>query len=336
MSDKIKVAILGCTGAVGQKLIMLLAKHPLFKIKDITASESSAGKTYADIVNWKEDIMIPATIRNMRIKKSNSELDAKILFSALDSSVAGAIEEQYAKQGYTVVSNAKNHRLHDDVPLIIPEINISHLALIKKQQQRYNSTGFIITNPNCATVIMALALFPIYQKFGLKEVIVTTMQSISGAGYPGVAALDIIGNIIPHINGEEEKIQTEPLKIFGKCKDGKLQFADLKISAMCNRVPVYNGHTMAISFATQTQADKKEIQKALNGFPNFLRYYTEPLRPQPLLDVNAGDGMTISVGNLRQCNVLDWKLTALGHNTIRGAAGAAIINAEHLVKNNFI
>jgi aspartate-semialdehyde dehydrogenase len=336
MSNKIKVGILGCTGMVGQKLIVLLDQHPLFAITEITASESSAGKPYADAVNWKEGMMIPASIKNLKIKKSNAELDTKILFSALDAEVAGTIEEWYARQGYVVVSNSKNHRMDDDVPLIIPEINARHLALITKQKQRYKSEGFIVTNPNCAAIIMVKALFPIQQKFGLKEIIVTTMQAISGAGYPGVSAIDILGNVIPHIQGEEEKMQTEPLKIFGKYVDGKIEFADLKISAMCNRVPVYNGHTMAISFATRAKANKQDIQESFNEFDKVLRYFADPFRPQPALDVNTGNGMAISMGNLRKCAVLDWKLTTLGHNTICGAAGAAIANAEYLVANKFI
>jgi aspartate-semialdehyde dehydrogenase len=345
MNKKIPVGILGCTGAVGQKFVSLLTNHPQFVITDLAASENSAGKKYIDCVKWHEPTPIPEDIASLTIKKCDSKLTAKILFSGLDSSVAGEIEENYAQQGYYVISNSKNHRLAPDVPLVIPEINSAHFALIKHQQQQLNSSGFIVTNPNCAIVVLALALYPIHKKFGLEKVIVTTMQAISGAGYPGVASLDILGNVIPHIKDEEEKIQIELLKIFGTLTNDKIVPADCKISAMCNRVPVQNGHTMAISFATKTTAAKEEIISSLQDYPTLnlpsspkkvVSYFADALRPQPLLDLNSGNGMTVSVGNLRACNVLDWKLTAFGHNTIRGAAGAAILNAEYLVQNKYL
>lgn len=343
--NRIKAGILGCTGAVGQKLISLLGEHPLFEISALAASEISAGKIYGKHVNWKEQGDIPKMAENSVIQKCDEELDAKVLFSGLDSSVAGEIEEFYAGKGYAVISNSKNHRMDDDVPLIIPEINAAHTALIENQKKRFSSGGFIVTNPNCSTVVLSVALYPVYKNFGLERVIVTTMQAISGAGYPGVPSMDILGNIIPHIKDEEEKIETEPQKIFGELKNGRIEFADFKISAMCNRVPVRDGHTMTISFDTKKKAQREDIIKALKSYDNLnlpsspeyvLKYYDNPYRPQPFIDSDTGNGMTVTAGNLRRCSVLDWKLTASGHNTIRGAAGAAILNAEYLIKMKLI
>ena len=345
MNKKIKVGILGATGAVGQKLIALLENHPWFEVSELVASENSANKIYSERVNWKETTPIPTKVGAMKIKRCLTPLTAKILFSGLDAVVAGEVEKYYANHGHIVVSNSKNHRMIADVPLVIPEINAEHMQLIKKQAKRYQTkgdTGYIVTNPNCSVVMLAIALFPIFKKFSLDKVMVTTMQAISGAGYPGIPSLDILGNVIPHIQGEEEKMQTEILKIFGAYKNGKIDQAHFKISASCNRVPVYNGHTLAISFSTKKKATEKDIVNALNGWSHLnlpssptkvIKYFKENTRPQPLLDINSGDGMTVSVGNLRRCNVLDWKFTVFGHNTIRGAAGAAILNAEFIVAN---
>lgn len=342
--DKIKVGVLGCTGAVGQKLISLLENHPLFELTEIAASEKSAGKIYKDTVNWLEPKDIPSDIANMTIKNCLPDLDCKILFSGLDSKVAGEIESKMADSGYIVISNSKNHRMSEDVPLVIPEINSDHFKLADSQKQN-NQKGFIITNPNCSTIVLCLSLFPVYKNFGLKKVIVSTMQAISGAGYPGVPSLDILGNVVPHIPDEEAKMETETLKIFGKYENGKISFADFKVSAMCNRVPVKDGHTISVSFETEKKASGEEILKCIENFnkeikkdsdTDVLRYFDNPFRPQPMLDSGKGGGMTVSIGNLRECKVLDWKFTALGHNTIRGAAGAAIINAEYLVKKGLI
>lgn len=338
---KTKVGILGCTGAVGQKFITLLSGHPWFELAEIAASENSAGKIYGECASWKEVSPIPDAIKEMRIKSCSEDLDARILFSGLDSSVACEVEAFHAKKGRIVVSNSKNYRMDADVPLVIPEINADHLALAAKQREKYPKGGFIVTNPNCAIIVAALALFPIYKRLGLNSVLITTMQAISGAGYPGVPSMDILGNVIPHIRDEEEKMQTEILKIFGALKDGGVEFANFKISAMCNRVPVYNGHTMAISFSTIKKAGKEDIIKLFSDYEGLqlpsspqkiVQYFADPFRPQPLLDLNAGNGMTVSIGNLRKCSVLDWKMAAFGHNTVRGAAGAAILNAEYIVK----
>jgi aspartate-semialdehyde dehydrogenase len=342
---KIKVGILGCTGAVGQKLIALLSNHSDFEISEIAASESSAGKLYSDVVNWKESTPIPESIKKLEIRKCEPGLNAKILFSGLDSSVAGKIESDFAKAGYIVVSNSKNHRMEKDVPLIIPEINSEHFKLIDIQKKKWKSGGFIVTNPNCSTIALAISLYPIYKYFGLKKVIVTTMQAISGAGYPGVPSLDILGNIVPHIRDEEEKIETEALKILGKYVNGKILFADFKVSASCNRVPVRDGHTLSVSFKTKKKIKREEIIKSFGKIRNFnfsfspekvIEYLDDPFRPQPLLDANLDKGMRVTIGNLRKCNVLDWKFTALGHNTIRGAAGAAILNAEWIINNGYL
>ncbi len=345
MSSKIKAGVLGCTGAVGQKLISLLGNHPLFEVTEVAASDNSAGIKYSERVNWKEASDIPVAVKNLTIKKCSEELDAKILFSGLDSNVAGEIEEFYASKGYAVVSNSKNHRMSADVPLIIPEVNYTHFDLIHKQESYKKSGGFIVTNPNCSTVVLAVTLYPVYKKFGLKKVMVTTMQAISGAGYPGIPSMDILGNVVPHIKDEEDKMQTEPLKIFGTIEGKEVIFADFKISASCNRVPVRDGHTMSISFETEKKTSKDEIVNSFGEYENLglpsspetvLKYFSDPFRPQPLLDGMSGGGMTVSAGNLRKCNILDWKINAFGHNTIRGAAGAAILNAEYLVKNKFV
>lgn len=340
---KIKVGVLGCTGSVGQKLVRLLSSHPFFVITELAASETSAGKRYGNVVKWLENEEIPAKIANLEVKLCTNNLESKILFSALDASVAGEIETMLADSGYFVISNSKNHRMDADVPLVIPEVNASHLNLIHIQKNR--SKGFIVTNPNCSTIVLSLALIPLYRKFGLKRVSVTTMQAISGAGYPGVPSLDILGNIIPYIEGEEEKIETEILKIFGEVRNSSIKFADFKVSASCNRVPVRDGHLMSISFETERKATKEEILDSITEFNrkiqeesgnSVLHYITEKARPQPLLDVNRNNGMAVTIGNLRRCAVLDWKFTALGHNTIRGAAGAAIKNAEYLLKLGLI
>lgn len=343
--SKIKVGVLGCTGTVGQKLILLLCNHPDFEIAEIAASENSAGKKYSDQVNWKQDVDIPANAAGMTIKKCEPGLDAKILFSGLDSSVAGDIETAMAKAGYIVVSNSKNHRMDEDVPLSIPEINESHFNIIEHQKKRWNSGGFIVTNPNCSVIVIAIALYPIYKKFGLKNVVVTTMQAVSGAGYPGVASLDILGNVVPHIKDEEEKIEIELSKILGEYKDNKIHDAKITASVTCNRVPVKDGHTTCISVETEKKATKEEIIAAFNSVESanyftspskVIYYYDDPFRPQPLLDANKDKGMAIHASNVRKCNVLDWKFTAMGHNVVRGAAGAAILNAEYLLHKGYI
>ncbi len=339
--NRVKVGILGATGAVGQRFVQLLADHPWFEIKHFCASEKSAGKLYKDVVNWKVSASIPEQFANLKVELCKPPLDAKIVFSALDSSIAGEIEEDFAKAGYIVVSNSKNHRMDSDVPLLIPEINPDHLSLIDDQKKRWGSDGFIVTNPNCTTVGLTMVLKPLHDAFGIKEVVVTTMQALSGAGYPGVASLDALDNVIPFISDEEEKVETEPLKILGD--------SSIKISAHCNRVSVRDGHleTVTLSFAKKPKVEEViKVLEDFKGLPQDLNlpsapkqpivYLSNADRPQPVLDRDTGKGMSVVVGRVRKSNVMDIRLTLLVHNTIRGAAGAAILNAELLKAKEYI
>ena len=337
----IQVAILGATGTVGQKFITLLQNHPQFKITELVASEKSAGKLYKDACLWKQATPIPTEIANTTVQAHTDILSSPILFSGLDSSVAYDIEEHFAHKGHIVISNAKNHRMQDHVPLVIPEIN--HIHLLGIAQQKYK--GSIITNPNCATIALALALAPLHKEFGIEKLLVHTLQAISGSGYPGVPSLDILGNVIPYISDEEDKVETEPLKILGDyhAEQGFIP-ARFDISAHCNRVPVVDGHTENVSIQFINKPKKEQIinaWKAFKGFPqeeqlylapeNPVWYFEEDNRPQPSLDILHDKGMASSVGRLRPCNIFDYKFTVLGHNTIRGAAGSAILNAETML-----
>ncbi len=344
--NKIKVGVLGATGSVGQKFIQLLENHPWFEVTEVAASSRSAGKKYKEAVNWFLNTPIPEKIKDIIVKEAKPDLDCKIVFSGLDASVAGPIEEEFAKNGYIVVSNSRNHRFDEDVPLLVPEINAEHLELIKTQKY---GDGFIVTNPNCSTIGMVMALKPLYDNFGIESVSVVTMQALSGAGYPGVSSLDIIDNVVPFIKSEEEKMQSEPLKILGEYKNGKIEFADIKISASCNRVPVVDGHLESVSVKLKKQATEEEIIKAWQNFKGIpqeldlpsapkqpVHYFFENNFPQPRIHRNLENGMAVSVGRLRKCPVLDYKFMVLSHNTVRGAAGIAILNAELLYKKGYI
>ena len=338
----IEVGILGATGMVGQQFIALLAAHPWFKVTWLGASERSAGKAFRDAAAWRLPTPLPETVAALTVENAAAGAGKapKLVFSGLDSSVAGEIEGAFAQSGHVIVSNSRNYRMERDVPLLIPEVNAEHLALLTKQDAR-GWTGRIVTNPNCVVIVYAMALAPLRQ-FGLKTSIITTLQAISGAGYPGVPSWDILGNVVPFIGGgEEEKIETETNKILGTLKSGTIENHPLTVSAAVTRVPVHNGHTGSISVALEQQPDSEAMIAAWNGFrgkPQELDlpsapqqpivYLTEPNRPQPALDANRDGGMTVTVGRLRRCPVLDYKFVALGHNTIRGAAGAAILNAE--------
>lgn len=338
MNQRIPVAVLGCTGMVGQKFITLLENHPWFELKELVASERSAGKAYRERGCWKQPTPIPEHIANTRIQSPQEPLQSRILFSGLDANIAGELEEQYAQRGHLVVSNARNHRMRPDVPLIIPEINGSQIELLRKQTTYQHNGGGIVTNPNCSTIILALALYPIWQQFGLQRVMATTLQAISGAGYPGVPTLDLLGNTLPYIAGEEEKMESEIYKILGT--------NNFKISTTCNRVPVLDGHSICISLQTQQPSTLEGLMHALEhsyadlNLPSspaqVLQILTDPYHPQPRMDLQAGHGMTVSVGRLRTCPILDWKFTILGHNTIRGAAGAALLNAEWMTSNGLV
>ncbi len=325
---------------VGQQFIALLAGHPWFQVEWLGASHRSEGKTYRDAAAWRLPALLPDDVAKRHVETATPGNAPKLLFSALDSSVAGEIERAFAEAGHLVVSNSRNYRMEPTVPLLIPEINADHLALLDAQGREHGWSGRIVTNPNCSTVVLAMALAPLVQ-FGLKTVAITTLQAISGAGYPGVASWDILGNVIPFIDGEEHKIETEPKKILGAFRNGRVDLHPMTISAQTTRVPVHDGHTESIAVAFEERPGEHDLVEAWNSFrgrPQKLGlpsapaqpvvYLTERNRPQPALDVDRGNGMTVSVGRLRPCPVLDYKFFALGHNTIRGAAGAAVLNAE--------
>ena len=339
--ERIPVAILGATGTVGQKFITLLQDHPYFTIKELVASPRNEGKSYKEACAWKQNTPIPAEIASMKLKTTTTPLTSTILFSGLDSSVAGEVENDYADQGHIIISNSKNHRMDPTVPLVIPEINPDHFALLA--EQRWN--GAILTNSNCSTMFLAMALAPIEETFGLTAVQVSTMQAISGAGYPGVPSYDIIGNVIPYIGGEEEKMEEETQKILGTLVNNSVQVADFAVSAQCNRVPVVDGHTETLSIGLKHKASPEEIRKVMSAFrgmpqklelpsapPQPLLVMEEPDRPQPARDVWLENGMATLVGRVRSCPVLDIRMVILGHNTVRGAAGAAVLNGEAMYK----
>jgi aspartate-semialdehyde dehydrogenase len=337
MAGRVDVGVLGATGMVGQQFMARLADHPWFDLRWLGASERSEGKLYVDAAPWRLSTPIPERCRSLRVSACVPAQAPKVLFSALDANAADELEHQFAAAGHIVLSNARTHRMDPLVPLLIPEINASHLDLLKDQRQLKGWPGAIVTNPNCAAVVLAMALAPLRQ-FGLRRVLVSTMQAVSGAGYPGVPSLDILGNIIPFIGGgEEDKIERETLKILG---DGRHAHAAV-VSAAVTRVPVVDGHSMTVSVDLEARPDPEEVTVAMRRFcgrPQELRLPSAPnpplvvmdleTRPQPRLDAGLGDGMTVSVGRVRSCPVLTHKFFALGHNTIRGAAGASVLNAE--------
>ncbi|HKK65173.1 MAG TPA: aspartate-semialdehyde dehydrogenase [Clostridia bacterium] len=339
--ERIPVAILGATGTVGQKFITLLQEHPYFTIRELVASPRNEGKTYREACAWKQNTALPSEIASMKLKTTATPLTSTILFSGLDSSVAGEVESSYADQGHIIISNSKNHRMDPTVPLVIPEINPDHFALLADQRWK----GAVITNSNCSTMFLAMALAPIEETFGITAVQVSTMQAISGSGYPGVPSYDIIGNVIPYISGEEEKMEEETQKILGTLVDNRIQDAEFAVSAQCNRVPVVDGHTETISMGLREKATPEEVSRvmaAFRGMPQKLQLPSAPPqplllmeeadRPQPARDVWLENGMATLVGRIRTCPVLDIRMVVLGHNTVRGAAGAAVLNAEALYK----
>ncbi|HKD50856.1 MAG TPA: aspartate-semialdehyde dehydrogenase [Candidatus Acidoferrum sp.] len=350
VKKKWRAGVLGATGIVGQRLVKLLAEHPWFELTEVAASERSSGKTYVEAVRWHLETPVPAGARDLLVKGVEPTLNCDFVFSALDSSVAGPVEDGFARTGYPVVSNSKNHRMDADVPLLIPEVNSSHLDAIPVQQKnRGYDTGFIVTNPNCSTAGLVLVLKPLADAFGLERIFVVTLQAISGAGYPGVASIDIQGNVVPFISGEEEKMEAEPQKLLGKWDGGRFIEAGLGISAHCNRVPVLDGHLECVSLGLKKIASLGEVREALQTFevdeelaslPTALRHpvvvVDEENRPQPRRDVDAGAGMAAVVGRIRECPLHDVKLTLLSHNLVRGAAGAALLNAELLAARGFL
>jgi aspartate-semialdehyde dehydrogenase len=343
--NKIPVGVLGATGSVGQKFISLLADHPWFEITEVAASERSAGKKYKDAVNWILSTPLPEKVANMVVKNCKPDLNCKIAFSGLDAGVAGEVETEFANAGYYVVSNSKNHRMDKDVPLLIPEVNGEHIELIKTQPYK----GCIITNPNCSTIGMTMALKPLADAFGIEAVNVVTLQALSGAGYPGVSSLDIIDNVIPFIGGEEGKMESEPQKILGKNNGKEIEDYPVKISAQCNRVATVDGHLECVQVKLKKKTTVEEIKKVWNEFagePQKLNlplapekaiyYFEEDKYPQPRIHRNLDKGMAVSVGRLREDSLFDFKFVVLSHNTVRGAAGGAILCGELLKAKNLI
>jgi aspartate-semialdehyde dehydrogenase len=341
----IEVGVLGATGVVGQQFVARLARHPWFRPSWLAASERSEGREYGAVAPWRLASPIPDELAGVKVEPCTPGRGPRVVFSALDAAVAGDIEQAFAAAGHVVVSNARNYRMDPLVPLLIPEINADHLGLVTEQRRAKGWQGAIVTNPNCSTIVLAMALAPL-RKFDLKTVVVSTMQAVSGAGYPGVPSLDILGNVVPFIGGEEEKMETETLKIFGS--DGGRAPHPAVVSAHTNRVAVIDGHVMTVSADFATKPSLDNIVAALRDFkgrPQELDLpsapkppiivATEADRPQPRLDADRGDGMVVTVGRVRPCKVLHTKLVALGHNTVRGAAGAAILNAELMAAEGF-
>ena len=351
---KLEVGILGATGMVGQRFVSLLQDHPWFETAWLAASDRSAGKTYAEACSWRLRDPMPSGASKLRVHECKPDGPGKghiplLLFSSLDSKIAGEVEQAFARAGHVVVSNSSNHRMDADVPLLIPEVNADHLALVRGQRRDRGWKGMIVTNPNCTTIGLAMSLAPLEKAFGLEKVLMTSLQAVSGAGYPGVPTLDILGNVIPYIGGEEEKVECETQKLLGKLSDGHVRPADFAVSAHCNRVLVEDGHTESISVALKSRATVEDLLEAWRGFrglPQERKLPSAPAhpivvreekdRPQPKFDVNAEQGMATVIGRVRPCPVLQFKYTALSHNTIRGAAGAALLNAELMKSEGYL
>jgi aspartate-semialdehyde dehydrogenase len=332
-----KAAVVGATGAVGQRFLSLLADHPTFKVAEVVASERSAGKRYGEAATWVMDEPMPRGLADMEVKLSTEDLDADVVFSAIPGGAAGPAEAELAKRGFKVFSNARDHRMDPKVPLLLAEVNPDHAALVKQQ----GTDGYIVTNGNCTTIVLTMALKPLLDRFGITDVLAVSMQALSGAGYPGVPSLDIQGNVVPYIGGEEEKVEAETLKFLGTARNGTVQNANIKMSATCTRVPVIEGHSLAVAVKLSRFANPEEVIAAWEGWrskPQQLalpsapkqpvHYFREPNRPQPRKDWNLEKGMAVSVGRLRKDAVLGWKFFCSGSNTVRGAAGGSILNAE--------
>jgi aspartate-semialdehyde dehydrogenase len=339
-TKRIEVGILGATGMVGQHFINFLQGHPWFDLTWLGASDRSAGKKYRDASNWNLSGVTPEKIAGTPVQESKPGNAPKLLFSAMDASVATEIERAFAQAGHVIVSNSRNHRMESDVPLLVPEVNPDHLQLLAAQTKARGWKGLIVTNPNCSTVVLTMALGPLRQ-FGIERVLATTLQAISGAGYPGVSSIDINANVVPFIGGEEEKMQQETQKILGTFCGNHIEPLSAHVSAHCNRVPVLDGHTVTVSVDLKAKPSLEAVRHALETFTSIpqerylpsapkhpIQYMTQNDRPQPRKDVERDRGMACFVGRLRECSVLGYKFVALGHNTVRGAAGAAVLNAE--------
>jgi aspartate-semialdehyde dehydrogenase len=350
MSRKLKVGILAATGTVGQRFIQLLENHPWFEVTELAASDRSAGQTFERACAWKLARPMPEAVKKMIVKPPEPTLDCDFVLSSLPTDVAFEVEDQFARAGYPVISNASSHRMGEDVPLLIPEVNADHIEMIPLQQKRRGwEKGFIVTNPNCTAIGLVMALAPLHRAFGLQAVMMTSMQALSGAGYPGVASLDIVDNVVPYIKNEEEKVEEEALKLLGKIEDNAFAHARFAVSAQCNRVNVSDGHLETVSVKLEERATEADVIEAFRGFvspindlslpsaPSTPVIFKEEIdRPQPRLDRDLANGMAAVVGRIRTCPVLDYKFLVLSHNTIRGAAGAAILNAELLKVRGYL
>jgi aspartate-semialdehyde dehydrogenase len=346
MAKRYSVGILGATGTVGQRFVQLLQGHPQFEITALAASDRSSGKAYAEACAWKLNGEIPESVREIVVSPIEPPLECDIVFSSLPSSVARETEEAFARAGFPVISNSSSFRMDEDVPLLIPEINADHLGLIETQRKKRGfSKGFIVTNPNCAVASIAPPLAALHRRFGVESAVVTTLQAISGAGYPGVSSMDITDNVLPYIAGEEPKVETESQKILGTFSDGVVEKADFAVSAQCFRVDVIDGHTASVRADLRETATMEDVISAFREFPSlalysspvrFMEVLEEPTRPQPRIDRERGNGMTITVGRVFPDNVFDYRFVSLSHNTVRGAAGSAILNAELLIDKGII
>lgn len=349
MTRKFRVGILGATGTVGQRFIQLLEHHPQFEITALAASDRSQGKQYSQACSWRLAGELPVSVTKLVVQPPQPPLDCELIFSSLPGDIARATEGSFAAAGYPVISNSSAFRMDKNVPLLIPEVNPEHLSLLEAQRKEFAQGGFIVTNPNCSTIMLALALAPLHAQFKVEAVVVTTMQALSGAGYPGVASLDILDNVLPFIPGEEKKIEEETTKILGISFGNEIEHAKIDISAQCNRVNVADGHFASVRVKLGRPASLDEVREAFASYkslPQQLNLYSAPAqpivvrdeldRPQPKLDRDAGNGMSITVGRLRPDPVFDFLFVVLSHNTIRGAAGAAVLNAELLIANGIL
>ncbi len=350
MGEKVDVAILGATGSVGQRFVQLLEDHPWFRVKELIASERSAGKRYGEVCDWRVSAAPPEASAGIRIQHHEEPVQSRLVFSALPGGLAREVETQLAAEGKRVFSNARDNRMETDIPLMIPEVNADHAAAVRVQQQNRGwQDGFVVTNPNCSTIHLVLALKPIWDAVGIEKVLVSTMQAASGAGYPGVSSMDLIDNVVPYIGGEEEKMEIETRKLLGAWSGSGFEFANLEISAQCNRVSVRDGHTETVNLKLGRAVEPEEIIEILESYrgepqrldlpsapkhPIVVR--RQPDRPQPILDRNVEQGMASVVGRVRRCSIFDIKFVVLGHNTIRGAAGASILNAELFHANGMV
>jgi aspartate-semialdehyde dehydrogenase len=350
--SRLKVGVLGATGMVGQQFVQSLEDHPWFELAAVAASDRSEGKCYGEVCRWRLSATMPASAFGLRVLpcRPDSFRGCRLILSALPGEVAGPVEEEFARAGFAVSSNASAHRCDPDVPLLVPEVNPEHLSLLEEQHRQRGWKGLLVTNPNCSAASLVIALKALLDRFGLEAVMVTTMQALSGAGYPGVPSLDSLDNVVPYIAGEEQKLESEPKRILGKLLQGRLEEATFSLSASCNRVAVRSGHLECVSVRLERKATSlTRVAEALKQFsalpqalglpsaprpPILLR--EEPDRPQPFLDRDEGHGMTVVVGRLRPCPVLEWKFTLLGHNLQRGAAGAALLNAELLLAKGYL